>query len=220
VEPDFWHARWQQRQIGFHRAEPHPSLVRWWPALGLPANSRVFVPLCGKSRDLGYLAARGHDVIGCELSPVAAEAFFAEAAVAPERATAGRFERWRAQGITILVGDFFDLQAADLGMVTAVYDRAALVALPPAMRRDYAAHIAALLPVGANGLLLTLDYPQEAMDGPPFSVDATEIEALFGPHFALELLQRHPAADVPPRCRESGSGTMHESAYRLTRHQM
>jgi thiopurine S-methyltransferase len=220
VEPDFWHDRWQQGQIGFHRAGPNPQLERWWPALGLPANSRVFVPLCGKSRDLGYLAACGHEVVGCELSPLAAAAFFAEAALAPERTTAGRFERWQARGVTILVGDFFDLRADDLGVVTAVYDRAALVALPPRMRRDYAAHTAALLPAGAAGLLLSLDYPQGAMEGPPFSVDAAEIEALLGPHFALELLQRHPAADVPPRFHEPGGGTMHESAYRLTRHRM
>lgn len=217
MDPTFWHSRWQQGQIGFHRRDHHPKLTRWWPLLSLPSGARVLGPLCGKSLDLRYLAGCGHEVIGCELSPLAADAFFAEAGLAPERSVAGKFERWSAEGITILVGDFFDLQVSDTGPLQAFYDRAALVALPPAMRRDYAAQLAALMPVGTAGLLLALDYPDGALEGPPFSVDATEVLDILGPYFTVEQTQRNAAADVPAKFLTPGAGTMYESVYRLTR---
>lgn len=214
MDPAFWHDRWQQGQIGFHRQEHHPKLARWWSELALAAAARVLVPLCGKSRDMLYLASLGHEVIGCELSPLAAEAFFAEAGLQPEREAHSGFERWQSSDITILVGDFFGLTPADVGHVTALYDRAALVALPPAMRRDYAAQLARLMTAGSQGLLLALDYPQESMQGPPFSVDADEVQATVGRYFGVELLDRRAAADVPAKLRESGAD-MHESVYRL-----
>ncbi|MCC7198208.1 MAG: thiopurine S-methyltransferase [Gammaproteobacteria bacterium] len=217
MDPTFWHARWQQGQIGFHRQDYHPKLERWWPQLELPPGARVLAPLCGKSLDLRYLAGRGHEVIGCELSPLAAEAFFAEAGLAPERSAAGKSERWSAQGISILVGDFFDLQASDTGPLQAFYDRAALVALPSALRRDYATRLATLMPAGTAGLLLALDYPDGALEGPPFSVDTAEVHDILGPNFTVESVQRNAAADVPAQLRAPGASTMYESVYRLTR---
>lgn len=215
MDPAFWHQRWMDGQIGFHRQEYHPKLTHWWPELALPPAARVLVPLCGKSLDMQYLASLGHEVVGSELSPLAAEAFFAESGLQPDRVQHGAIERWQARGITILVGDFFALTRADVGEVSALYDRAALVALPPVMRRNYARQLAGLMSAGAQGLLLSLDYPQDRMQGPPFSVDAEEVQATVGQHFGVELLDRRPAADVPAALREPGGSTMHESVYRL-----
>lgn len=125
MEPQFWLERWQRNEIGFHQDAPHAALARHWPALELPQASRVFVPLAGKSRDLLWLAERGHEVVGIELSELAVQQFRQELAAAPQP--------WHRR-IDLRCGDFFALDAAALGPIDAIFDRAALVALPAAMR--------------------------------------------------------------------------------------
>lgn len=180
MEHEFWHERWGDGRIGFHEGRPNTFLTRHLAALG-EARS-VLVPLCGKTHDLALLAERGHTVLGVELSPLAAEAFFSEHELPVERDTQGPFERFRAGPITILAGDFFALTPALLaaaGGANALYDRAALVALPEAMRRDYVAHLRALLGPGAPALVITFTYAQDLMEGPPFSVTPAELRELY-----------------------------------------
>jgi thiopurine S-methyltransferase len=83
MEPDFWFERWQRGEIGWHGAEFNRHLLDYWPLLGLPAGTRTFVPLCGKSLDLLWLAGRGERVLGVELSQLAVESFFAEQGLQP-----------------------------------------------------------------------------------------------------------------------------------------
>src|SRR3546814_8142059 len=83
MDPDFWQQRWRDNRIGFHRDGVLPLLEKHWPSLGLATGSRVFVPLCGKSLDMAWLAARGHRVLGVELSPLAVGQFFDENGLAP-----------------------------------------------------------------------------------------------------------------------------------------
>ena len=78
MQPDFWHQRWADNQIGFHQSAPTPLLLKHWPALGITPGAQVFVPLAGKSLDMAWLASQGHRVLGVELSQLAVEQFFAE----------------------------------------------------------------------------------------------------------------------------------------------
>jgi len=186
VEHAFWLERWEQNQIGFHQAEINAYLSAHWGELGLGEGAPVFVPLCGKSLDMLWLREQGHPVLGVELSRKALEAFFEENAITPAIQESARFTEYRAEGLRLFAGDFFKLTTADLGEIRAVYDRAALIALPPALRRDYARHMCALLPPGAHILLITMEYPPGALEGPPFCVSEEELHSLYTPDFSIE----------------------------------
>ena len=217
MDKDFWHARWQTEQIGFHQNEINPYLVRYWPALQLEPQSRVFVPLCGKTRDMIWLLDRGHSVVGNEISQLAVEAFFADNSLTAEIRQEAGFTRWSCDRIEILCGDFFDLTATDIGRIDALYDRAALIALTPAQRTRYAARIMQLLQPQTPGLLVTLDYEQQKMEGPPFAVSAEAVNQLYREEFSIEQLAHTDVLEAQPRFREKGLNTMSESVYRLRR---
>ncbi len=217
MEADFWLERWQSKQIGFHQDEVNRHLERHWPGLGLAPGSRVLVPLCGKSRDLLWLAAQGHAVTGVELSEIAVRDFFAENGLEPLVRELGPFREWRCDEIRILQGDFFDLDGRLLGAVAGVYDRAALVALPARMRGRYVAHLYRLLRRGTRVLLVSMEYPQEEMEGPPFSVSAEEIRERYGAGFIVEALDRVDILDENPRFRERGLSSLVETLFRLLR---
>jgi thiopurine S-methyltransferase len=195
MHPDFWHQRWADNQIGFHQDAPSPLLLKHWASLGIAPGARVFVPLAGKSLDMAWLASRGHRVLGVELSQRAVEQFFAENALAPELEETRYGTHYRAGGIELIVGDAFGLDADLLRDCAAVFDRAALIALPPALRARYAGELYARLPAGCRGLLVTLEYPQAEKAGPPFSVPEDEVHALYDRDWAVELLERRP---IPP----------------------
>lgn len=198
MHPDFWHQRWQQNQIGFHQDTPTPLLQKHWPALGVAAGARVFVPLCGKSLDMAWLAARGHRVLGVELSRLAVEQFFAEHGLQPDIEDSRYGTHFRAGDIEIICGDAFGLDAELLASCSAVFDRAALIALPPARRQRYVGELHARLPTGCRGLLVTLEYPQAERDGPPFSVPEAEVRELYADAWRVDLLERRPIpADHP-----------------------
>jgi len=206
MDPAFWQARWREGRIGFHEGRPNDLLVAHAQVLGPPG--RVLVPLCGKSEDLAFLASLGHEVVGVELAGEAVEAFFEEHGLAPSRAPRGALEAWTAGGVTILLGDFFDVRREDVGAITAFYDRAAIVALPPEMRPRYAAHLLHLAG-NAPGLLIAFEYPQERMEGPPFSVEEAELRRLFP---AISCLEERIVEG--PRSRASGV-VMRERAWRV-----
>lgn len=176
----FWDERWQHNQIGFHETQVQSLLADHWSALRLADDAQVFVPLCGKSLDMRWLHERGHRVLGVELSALACAAFFAEAGLVPQREDADRFVRYAAQRYRLLCGDVFDLIAADVCDVRGVYDRAALIALPPPMRRRYAGQLLDILPAGTQMLLIALEFDIDGFSSPPFSVSPDEVIALFG----------------------------------------
>lgn len=215
MDRQFWLERWQQNLIGFHREEVNPHVLSFWPSLGPAPGARVFVPLCGKSRDLIWLAAQGHRVLGVELSPIAVRDFFAEHALAPVVDRVGEFERWSAGEIVLLCGDYFHLAAEHLSDVAAVYDRAALVALPAAMRARYASHLLGLLPAAAPMLLVTLEYRQAEMAGPPFSVDEAEVQTLFGGRYEIDRLLDEDILAAEARMRERGLTSLREKVFRM-----
>jgi thiopurine S-methyltransferase len=217
MDAGFWLQRWQEGQIGFHRSDVMPLLEKHWPSLQVRADARVLVPLCGKSLDMHWLAAQGYRVLGVELSPLAVAQFFQEAGVEPVRTVSPYGEHFTAGPIEIVLGDAFGLDPALLADVEAVYDRAALIALPPALRRRYLDTLYAALPSGCRGLLITLEYPQTEKAGPPFSVEPEEVETLFAAPWRHTLLERRDILDQEPRFQAEGLTALTTAVYRLRR---
>ena len=212
-----WLQRWEQNNIGWHHEEFNPHLTGHWHRLNMPPETRVLVPLCGKSRDMAWLADQGHSVFGVELSPLAVETFFAEQNLRPERDADPDLESWRAGPFELLCGDIFALTRQRIGDLHAVYDRASLVALNPRQRRHYAELIADLLPSGSRMLLVAMDYDQQQMPGPPFSVSDPEVHTLYDAHFDVEMLDALDLIQDSDRYREKGLTRLIERVYALKR---
>ena len=217
MEHKFWLDRWEAQEIGFHQAESNPWLMRHWASLGVRESSSVFVPLCGKSLDMRWIEQRGHPVVGVELSGIAIDAYFFEGGetVAPE--TQGALVRYRGRGTTIYGGDFFELTAAELRGAEGVFDRGALVALPPEMRGRYADHLLRVVPDGSHILLVVLEYDQAIVSGPPFAVLRAEVESLYGERCSIERLDEATVERLPPHMIARGLTTAVEAAYHLVK---
>lgn len=215
MEPQFWLKKWEANQIGFHLDSVHPLLERHWPPSGLGEGGTVLVPLCGKSIDLVHLRRLGYRVVGVELSPLAIQQFFAEQGLQPAAANIGGMETYEAGGICLILGDFFELRPEHLPAIDAVYDRAALIAMPPDRQPAYAAQLMGLVPETARVLLITLEYDIREMDGPPFSTPPKQVERLFGGRYRVEMLESSDALDGNSGLRARGLTALLETAWAL-----
>ncbi len=215
MEKEFWLERWQKAETGFHQGEINPYLQRHWRDLKLAPGSVVFVPLCGKSQDMMWLRQQGHAVLGVELSPIAVKDFFRENGMQPRELNSGKFDCMEANGIRLLCGDFFDLSRRELSNISAVFDRASMVALPPAMRERYVQHLVSVLPTGTKILLITFDYPQHEMSGPPFAVTPSEVAALYRNYADVRLLAQNDVLDKNQRFKQRGMTRLVESVFLL-----
>ncbi|GAD60888.1 thiopurine S-methyltransferase [Aquipseudomonas alcaligenes] len=194
MEHSFWHDRWATNQIGFHQPAANPLLVTHCAALALPSAGRVLLPLCGKTLDIAWLLAAGYQVVGVELSELAVQQLFAELGATPRiQVLNDALQRYETDKLTVFVGDIFALSREQLGPVDAIYDRAALVALPATLRSRYASHLTAIS-AGARQLLISFDYEQSQLPGPPFAVLAEELSELYGQHYELQALARQSLA--------------------------
>lgn len=214
---DFWIERWEKGEIGFHRAEVHDFLPAHWPALGLKPGSAVLVPLCGKSLDMVWLAAEGYRVVGVELSPLAVDDFFREQGLAADTRVEGPFVVRSAGPFTIWCGDFFELPAEAVRDVAAVYDRAALVALPASLQPRYAEKLTEVLPAAAPILLVGLAYPEGEMSGPPFSTPLAQVAALFGVSHDIRIAETRDGLEQSQNLKDRGVTALEETAYILRR---
>ena len=215
MDRQFWHDIWTERKIGFHRSNVHPMLTRHWSAIARSSGG-VLVPLCGKTLDMAWLAEQGHPVVGVELDERAVAEYFQERGQEPSRWTrSDGLEECQAGGVSILMGDFFELRPEE--SFELFYDRAALVALPEAMRREYLRFLASLIAEGGQGLLITFEYPEDCMNGPPFSVPRDEVQSQ--PWFSVETLEREDVIESYDHLREAGVHYLVETAYRLTRNE-
>ncbi|MDR4481543.1 MAG: thiopurine S-methyltransferase [Nitrospira sp.] len=205
MEPQFWHDRWANNEIGFHKSEANPLLVKYFNELALAKGSRIFVPLCGKTLDIPWLLSEGCRVAGAELSLMAIEQLFAELGVKPTITSNGGIDRYQANDIDIFVGDIFDVTKTMLGPVDAIYDRAALVALPETTRSRYTAHLTAITD-HAPQLLICYEYDQRAAEGPPFSISHEEVRRHYAHRYQLRLLT---SADVPGGLKGKCAATEH-----------
>ncbi|MFM2589780.1 thiopurine S-methyltransferase [Vibrio sp. TBV020] len=209
-DPEFWHGKWAANQIGFHLEDVNPLLIQYWNKTNPSYEDKVFVPLCGKSEDLVWLATKHEDVQGVELSNIAVRAFFAEHFYTPMvMPVNGQHELFQFDELSIYTGDFF---TAPIQPIDIVYDRASLVALPEEMRGDYVAKIKSLLKPGARILLVSLDYIQSEMAGPPFSVPEQEIRSLYA-EFKVTKLYRDEADEDHPKIAKKGLSRFAEEVY-------
>lgn len=216
MEKSFWLDKWQQNQIGFHLPEYHPLLQKFNADVFSTASS-VFVPLCGKTKDMEFLYSQGFSVLGNEFSSIATEDFFAAAKLDSQHPLniieQDPFIRYQQDKIEILVGDFFELTSDQLKDIRCIYDRASLIALPKEKRKSYVTHMTRIIP-NATMLLITLDYDQQIMAGPPFSVDKNEVEQLFS--FAkIKQLHRRDIIRQEPRFKGKGLTSFYQTAYEI-----
>lgn len=218
MEREFWLERWRTGATGWHQPDTHPLLERHADVLlGARQPPRVFVPLCGASLDMLWLRRRGASIVGIDLADTAFRRFYADAGLEPQVDRTCLFERWSADGIELLAGDFFDVDETVLGSFDAVYDRAALFALPPPMRARYAAKMADLCRPGTPILQVTFEYDQREMTGPPFAVWPSDLEALYAAAFELRPLERLDVLAANPGMRGKGVTALHECAWELIR---
>jgi thiopurine S-methyltransferase len=187
MKHDFWHNKWEKNEIGFHLPEANLLLVKYFSTLNLKTGARVFLPLCGKTLDIAWLLAQGYRVAGAELSSIAIEELFKSLNIKPNIKTLGDITHYIAPNIDIFVGDIFKVSPTILGAVDAVYDRAALVALPEDIRKLYTAHLITLTSQ-APQLLICFEYDQSLHAGPPFSVNADEVKQHYQTNYDLTLL--------------------------------
>jgi thiopurine S-methyltransferase len=210
MNPEFWKKRWQEGKTGFHQPAPHTALERHCEQLAPFKN--VLVPLAGKSCDLPFLAAQQHQVVGIELAQEAIDAFAEEQQLTFERSALGDGARYDSPTITMICHDFFKVKPSDVGEINAVYDRAAMVALPPDIQARYTKHLLTFLAPGSAILLISVEYNMEHMSGPPFSVPEEEVRRLYEPH-TVTVLERANVIDDNPRFRERGIDALYEIVY-------
>ena len=223
MEHSFWHDKWEKMEIGFHLHEVNKALLKYWPQMQLAAGSVVLVPLCGKTLDLVWLRSQGYAVVGAELSEVAldelAQMLTAELGIELDKTREGEQVFYRGDGVLLVAGDFFTLTAARIQQetgraVAAVYDRAAIVALPEGMRAAYAQHVLAVS-AGAPQLLITLDYDQSVAGGPPFAVSSAEVAAHYAADYRIDLLDERELIDQEPRFKAKGLSSFMQRVYLL-----
>jgi thiopurine S-methyltransferase len=193
-----WLQLWRERQTEFHQNAVNQLLARFWPSLNLARGSRVFVPLCGKSLDMIWLAEQGYEVVGVELSPLAVQAFFLENRLKPSRWRVGKFILWKHGRISILCGDYFSLTEGDLGNIDTVYDRAALTALPEDIRRHYVAHLRLITPKSSEVFLLTIEDAEEKETLKQAFGVGEEIRTLYSAGFEIDLAHVESVFEVDP----------------------
>ena len=215
MDSEYWLNRWVENRTGFHVKGVNPLLERFWPQIARSGSGRVIVPMCGKSEDLRWLAERGHDVVGVDLSPIAARAFSAEQGIAFTETAESPFIVFGGKQITFYAGDLFDFTPGIAGRFDLVHDRAALIALPATMRPDYARQLQPLMASPSRGLLISLEYDASNMDGPPFSVPESEVRTLFA-DFGIDKLQEYDCLDDEPRFKDRGVRWMKEVVYQLS----
>ena len=217
MNPEFWLQRWREGRTGWHSDRVLPLLEKHWPTVAVPRDARVLVPLAGKSLDMTWLAEQGHRVLGVELSPIALEQFSAASRLESSSRVEPHGKRFMAGRVELLCADVMSLEDEVLAGCEAVYDRAALIALPPPMRLRYAERVYGRLPPGCRGLLITLEYPQAERNGPPFSVGADEVCALLTPEWHVVRLERREILASEPQLASQGLTALHTAVYRLER---
>ena len=215
MDHEFWHERWSTGQIAFHQAQVNDTLTTHWPHLALADGDLVLVPLCGKSLDMLWLREQGFDIVGVELSEEAVTAFFDENKIAHNISERDGFKVFSADNLTIMCGDFFALPESILRAARGVYDRGALIALPPDLRQRYAAKLKSGLHASAKVLLVCVDYDQSEMPGPPFSVSQDEVTAHYEDRFTISQVFNQEVVDIDERFKQKGLKRMWRTVYSL-----
>jgi len=216
MEIEFWQQRWHLDQTGFHLPTVNPYLVSLFKKFNIVLPSQIFIPLCGKSLDISWLASHDYSVLGVECSEKAIREFFQEQNIEPEIKNISNFQSYHTKNIQLLQGDFFDLDQKILKDVSLVYDRASLIALPSDKRKKYVKLLNNILPDTAAILLITLDYDQNVMAGPPFSVNGAEVNQLYQDNYTIELLHEEDVIEGHQNFKQRGLEYLYERVYKIS----
>lgn len=193
MDYEFWQQRWQEDRIGFHLPQTNPLLLKHLPALSLANDARIFIPLSGKSLDIGWLLSQGFRIVAIEFSQKAIDALINELQLEFTRHQVGDLIHYQHERLDLFVGDIFHLNPNLLGQIDAIYDRAALVALPEITRSQYTAHLTELAYVPQ--LIISYEYDQNSYEGPPFSVTDAEIHQHYQHAYHIQLLEQIDLSD-------------------------
>ncbi|WP_412972139.1 thiopurine S-methyltransferase [Glaciecola sp. MF2-115] len=210
MEPDFWHRRWQKNEIGFHETEGNGLLKQYFDKWGLPNAAHIFVPLCGKTKDIEWFLMKGFSVVAIELNEDAVKALFAELGVEPKIESHGQLKKYSVENLLVYVGDFFHLKANDIANIDGTFDRAALVALPEPMRIRYSQHLREITHTKQQ-FLVTFDYDQSLFAGPPFSVTNEIVNEVYSNYYNINQLHRGKMEGG-----FRGEGEIYEGVYLLS----
>ena len=213
---DEWLDRWKQNRIGFHESIVNAHLCRYLPEFKLNQGDTIFMPLCGKAHDIAWLAQQGYQVVGIEISQIAIESFFSENNLRYQEFKSDRFILRKSGNVSLMQGDYFDLQPEDLSACRLVYDRAALIAIDEINRSRYCTHMLSIIPHATDQLLITLDYDQTKMSGPPFAVPDQEVHQYYDSAYKVDTVEVNDVLDERTRWRDQGLTTLTESVFTLS----
>lgn len=217
MEKDFWLSRWQNGDTGFHQNKVMPLLQKYWPQLNVAAPAKVLVPLAGKTLDILWFSQQNYEVYAVELSDLAIKQFFAEHQLSPSISQDGEFTIYKSGKINFICGDILALKASFFHDFNACYDRAALIALPETMRSQYVQHVYGNLAAGCKTLLLTIDYPQTEMQGPPFAIGDKIVNKLFANLHTISALDHRDILANEPKFKERGLSSLFTNVYLINK---
>jgi thiopurine S-methyltransferase len=209
MNKEFWVNAWADGRTNFHQITANP-----WLQLGLSelksTPKRALVPLCGKTIDLLTLAQKGIEVVGVEIAAQAVDEFFRENKLTPGISKEGAYSAYRVPGLTILSGDFFEIESwPDYNEgFDFIYDRAALIALPLELRTRYLKVIKSLITDQTRYLVDFISYDGPLDLGPPFSVSPDEIIEFFKDFRKIKKLKEDQRQAIHPRFIEAGVQVM------------
>jgi thiopurine S-methyltransferase len=209
---EFWLNKWETNDITFHEMNTNPDLIKYIGELNINSGSTIFVPFCGKTKDMLWLSENGFNVVGVELSKIACDDFFSEANITPRISQREKFVKYEHGNIKIFCGDLFDLTNLDLPTIHAVYDCKAIIALPPTLRRKYVEHIIECIGGKINFLLITRES-RSSVTPPPYNIDKQEINLLFGSNFNTKQVKQLTMLNIPERLVKKGYSDITECAY-------
>lgn len=204
MEISYWKSRWRKDHTGWHMDEVYPPLKTLWYQLNLPQNATVLIPLCGKTLDIDWLAGQGHQVVGIDISEKAISILKDRLPYAFHNTSKGPLKCYKSDSVTLWCGDFFKLQPEWVPAIDAIYDKAALIALPPEKRSTYASHLQTFIQPHTQIFLNCFEYKQNEMSGPPFSVTRKELQKLYGQRFNLHVLHERSLLEELSRFKQRG----------------
>jgi thiopurine S-methyltransferase len=188
MKKEFWLSIWEDNIINFHKEDVNPGLVKYFHNLNLQKEDTILIPLCGKTKDIKFFLSQGYKVIGIELSEIAIDQLFEELKLTPQITQLKDFKLYKYENLEVYIGDIFKVTRKDLGPVNAIYDRAALVALPPQMRNQYTAHLTNITNK-AQQLIIVVEYNQNDIAGPPFSISSEELKGHYESDYKIKRVE-------------------------------